>query len=101
MKSVNLFDPSRILPESESSPVMVVPVTEKNDNPLFVEPDIKPIIAVSRKRKFSDEQKLEILKQAKEIGVIAAIRNHCLSYSVFSRWRERFMKPENPPREGL
>jgi len=39
----------------------------------------------SPKRKFTDEQKLEILKQANEMGVIAVIRNHNLSYSVFAR----------------
>lgn len=55
----------------------------------------------SQKRKFTDEQRLEILQQAKEIGVIAAIRNHCLSYSVFSRWRDKLMKPENPERQFL
>ena len=44
----------------------------------------------SPKRKFTDEQKLEILKQANEMGVIAVIRSHNLSYSVFARWREKF-----------
>lgn len=48
----------------------------------------------SRKRKFTDEQKLEILRQANEIGVIAVTRNHNLSYSVFARWREKFMKSD-------
>ncbi len=46
----------------------------------------------SSKRKFTDEQKLEILRQANEIGVITAIQNHKLSYSVFARWREKFME---------
>jgi putative transposase len=46
----------------------------------------------SPKRKFTDEQKLEILRQANEMGVIAVIRNHNLSYSVFARWREKFME---------
>ncbi len=53
----------------------------------------------NQKRKFTDEQRLEILHQAKEIGVIAAIRNHCLSYSVFSRWRDRLMKSDNPEKQ--
>ena len=48
----------------------------------------------SQKRKFTDEQKLEILRQANEMGVIAVIRNHNLSYSVFSRWREKFMEKD-------
>ena len=46
----------------------------------------------SPKRKFTDEQKLEILRQANEMGVIAVTRNHNLSYSVFARWREKFME---------
>ena len=46
----------------------------------------------SQKRKFTDEQRLEILRQANEMGVIAVIRNHNLSYSVFARWREKFME---------
>ena len=46
----------------------------------------------SPKRKFTEEQKLEILRQANEMGVIAVIRNHNLSYSVFARWREKFME---------
>jgi len=48
----------------------------------------------SQKRKFTDEQKLEILRQAKEMGVIAVIQNHNLSYSVFARWREKFMEKD-------
>ena len=54
--------------------------------------ELKSIVMASRKRKFTDEQKLEILRQANEIGVIAVIRHHNLSYSVFSRWRELFMR---------
>lgn len=46
----------------------------------------------NRRRKFTDEQKLEILRQAEKDGVIAALRKHSLSYSVFARWREKFMK---------
>ena len=52
------------------------------------------LIMASQKRKFTDEQKLEILRQANEMGVIAVIRNHNLSYSVFSRWREKFMEKD-------
>ena len=46
------------------------------------------------KRKFTNEQKLEILQQAKATGVIAALHAHTLSYSVFARWREKFMKSD-------
>ena len=60
---------------------------------------LQPIAMASRKRKFSDEQKLEILRQANEMGVITVIRNHNLSYSVFSRWREKFMKNDKSKQE--
>jgi len=53
----------------------------------------------SPKRKFTDEQKLEILRQANEMGVIAVIRNHNLSYSVFARWREKFMEKDKNKQE--
>ena len=41
------------------------------------------------KRKFTDEQKLEILQQAQRSGVTAVLRDHALSYSVFARWKEK------------
>jgi len=53
----------------------------------------------SPKRKFTDEQKLEILRQANEMGVITVIRNHNLSYSVFARWREKFMEKDKNKKE--
>ncbi len=53
----------------------------------------------SQKRKFTDDQKLEILSQANEMGVIAVIRNHNLSYSVFARWREKFIENDKNKQE--
>jgi|SRR6516164_5971097 putative transposase len=41
------------------------------------------------RRRFTVEQKLEILQQAKQSGIIAALRRHNLSYSVFHRWKEK------------
>jgi putative transposase len=55
----------------------------------------------TQKRKFTDEQKLEILRQASEMGVIAVIRNHNLSYSVFARWREKFMEKDKNKQEMI
>ena len=55
----------------------------------------------SRRRKFTDEQKLEILHQAEKTGVIAVLRDHSLSYSVFARWREKFMKNDTNKQEML
>lgn len=46
----------------------------------------------SMRRKFTDEQKLEILQQANKMGVTAVLRNHALSYSVFARWKQKFMR---------
>lgn len=54
----------------------------------------------AHRRKFTDDQKLSILQQAGRIGVIAAIREHNLSYSVFARWKNKFMKNE-PASAGL
>jgi Transposase. len=45
----------------------------------------------SSRRRFTDDQKLEILHQADESGVTAVLREHRLSYSVFSRWRQKFL----------
>lgn len=53
------------------------------------------------KRKFTNEQKLEILQQAKDTGVIAALHAHTLSYSVFARWREKFMRTDKEKQEVL
>ena len=48
----------------------------------------------AHRRNFTDEQKLEILRQVDEIGVTAVLRNHSLSYSVLSRWKKQFMKDD-------
>src|SRR4030095_447467 len=55
---------------------------------------MQPIFSAmtSPKRKFTDEQRLEILQQAQQIGITTVLRHHSLSYSVFARWREKFMK---------
>lgn len=56
------------------------------------------LIAMRRKRKFTDEQKLEILQQADKLGVTAVLRDHSLSYSVFAKWKEKFMRgPASDP----
>ena len=45
----------------------------------------------SSRRRFTDDQKLEILQQADKSGVTAVLREHRLSYSVFARWRQKFL----------
>ncbi|PWT96615.1 MAG: hypothetical protein C5B52_15380 [Bacteroidetes bacterium] len=39
------------------------------------------------RRRFTVEEKQEILHQAKQIGITNALRKHNLSYSVFHRWK--------------
>ena len=56
---------------------------------------------MASKRTFTDEQKLEILQQAEKMGITAVLRNHSLSYSVFSRWREKFMKNDASKQETI
>lgn len=46
------------------------------------------------RRKFSDDQKRSILQEAETIGVTAVLRTYNLSYSVFARWKQKFMKPD-------
>jgi putative transposase len=46
----------------------------------------------SSRRRFTDDQKLAILHQADESGVTAVLREHRLSYSVFFRWRQKFVQ---------
>ena len=47
-----------------------------------------------QRRKFSDNQKLSILKEAETMGISSVLRTYNLSYSVFARWRQKFVKPD-------
>ncbi|HTQ29544.1 MAG TPA: transposase [Puia sp.] len=51
----------------------------------------------SQRRKFTVEEKMEILQQAKQSGIIAALRRHNLSYSVFHRWKEKLTDKGKDP----
>lgn len=42
------------------------------------------------RRKFSVEQKLQILQEADQTGVTQTLRQHNLSHSVYQRWKEQF-----------
>jgi putative transposase len=55
----------------------------------------------TQRRKFTDDQKLEILQEAEKMGVSAVLRAHSLSYSVFAKWKQKFMKPDNYPRGNV
>ena len=54
----------------------------------------------SPRRKFSEEEKLSILQQARQSGTIAILRKHNLSYSVFHRWKEKMTQNNNQGNEA-
>lgn len=43
-----------------------------------------------QRRKFSVEQKLQILQEADQTGITQTLRKHNLSHSVFLRWKHQF-----------
>lgn len=46
----------------------------------------------TQRRRFTDEEKIEILQQANLLGITNVLRKHHLSYSVYSKWKEKFHK---------
>ena len=46
----------------------------------------------AQRRKFSDEEKLNILHQAGQKGTSNILRHYDISYSVFARWKKSFQK---------
>jgi len=55
----------------------------------------------SSRRRFTDDQKLKILQEAHKSGVIAVLREHRLSYSVFARWRQKFLHHASTNTEAM
>jgi len=49
---------------------------------------------MTSRRRFTEEQKIAILDQAMKKGITAVLREHCLSYSVFARWKQQLIKEE-------
>jgi putative transposase len=45
---------------------------------------------MSKRRTFSKEQKLDILRYAEEHGMVATCREYALSQSLFYRWKHAF-----------
>ena len=43
-----------------------------------------------QRRKFTVEQKLQIIQEADQEGITQALRKHNLSHSVFLRWKNQF-----------
>lgn len=52
-------------------------------------------IMATQRRKFTDQQKLDIIQQVSRQGVIAVLREHNLSYSVFAKWKKKFVPNSN------
>ena len=43
----------------------------------------------TQRRKFTSEEKLNILQLAKQTNITKVLRDYHLSYSVFSRWKQQ------------
>lgn len=43
----------------------------------------------SARRKFTPHQKMQIMQQVQELGVIRVLKEHKLSYSVYARWKQQ------------
>jgi putative transposase len=52
------------------------------------------------RRKFSVEQKLQILQEADQQGITQTLRKHNLSHSVFLRWKNQFNSWKNQFNSG-
>jgi|SRR5678815_45050 putative transposase len=59
------------------------------------------LMVTNSRRKFTDDQRLEILHQADESGVTAVLREHRLSYSVFARWKQKFLQHAGTNKEAM
>lgn len=47
------------------------------------------------RRKFSDQQKQDILAEASLRGTNLVLREHNISYSVYARWKQKFMPADH------
>jgi putative transposase len=45
---------------------------------------------MKKKRTFTVEQKMQILREAEENGMLATCRKHDLAQSLFYRWKDKF-----------
>jgi putative transposase len=53
----------------------------------------------SSRRTFSYTEKMNILKEVEESGVIKVLKEHKLSYSVYSRWKHQLAETKMTQRE--
>ena len=48
-----------------------------------------------QRRKFTVEEKLRILEEAQTRGVTSVLRSYNLSYSVYVKWKQKFLQVQN------
>ena len=49
-------------------------------------------IMSAQRRKFSDQEKLDVLRQASQVGITTVLRDYNLSYSVYTNWKKKFLE---------
>jgi len=54
-----------------------------------------------RRRKFSNSEKKSILARAAREGVSKVLREHKLSYSVYTRWKQQMLTSESESKNGF
>src|SRR5215217_5773511 len=51
-----------------------------------------PLFTMTQRRKFTDDEKLNVLIQASQNGISNVLRHYNISYSLFARWNKSFQK---------
>jgi putative transposase len=54
-----------------------------------------------QRRKFSNNEKQAILTQASAMGVSKVLREHGLSYSVYTRWKQQLLTSESEKKNAV
>ena len=57
-------------------------------------------MSIVHRRKFSEDQKHVILKEASQKGISVVLREYSLSYSVFSRWKKQLAADKKEPKSN-
>ena len=57
-------------------------------------------MSIVHRRKFSEDQKHVILKEASQKGISVVLREYSLSYSVFSRWKKQLTADKKEPKSN-
>lgn len=51
-----------------------------------------PQVMATQRRKFTEEEKMNVLQQASQQGISHVLRQYNISYSVFARWKQNFLE---------